>query len=222
MTSVDLIIPVLNEAGALPWLLGRVPQGVRAIVVDNGSTDDSASVAAAHGATVVSEPARGFGSACFAGLCAATADIVAFCDGDGSIDPADLALVTAPVADGTVDLMLGARRPAAGAMMWHQRLANRALAFEMRRRTGAPMTDLGPLRAARRQPLVDLGLQDRRSGWPLEMVLLAHRAGWRIGEVPVPYAPRKTGRSKITGTVRGTARAIGDMSKLLATHRHQR
>ena len=118
MPTIDLIIPVLNEAGALPWLLGRLPDGVRAIVVDNGSTDDSAAVAMELGARVVSEPVRGFGSACFAGLTAATADIVAFCDGDGSMDPADMAAVTTPVIDGTYDLVLGARRPVPGAMQF--------------------------------------------------------------------------------------------------------
>jgi glycosyltransferase involved in cell wall biosynthesis len=212
---VDLIVPVLNEAGSLPWLLGRLPVGVRAVVVDNNSTDGSGEVAAAHGATVVHEPVPGFGSACWAGLLAATADVVAFCDGDGSMDPADLGMVTAPVLAGSFDLMLGARRPAPGAMTWHQRLANRALATELRRRTRVPLSDLGPMRAAPRTALLELDLRDRRSGWPLEMVLKAHRAGWRIGEVGVPYAPRRAGTSKVTGTVKGTFTAIKDMGGLL-------
>lgn len=214
--AVDLIIPVLNEAGALPWLLARVPVGVRAIVVDNNSTDGSGDVAAAHGAMVVLEPVPGFGSACWAGLQAATAPTVAFCDGDGSMDPADLARVTQPVIDGLVDLMLGARQPTPGAMTWHQVLANRALAFELRRRTKTPLTDLGPMRAAGREALLALDMRDRRSGWPLEMVLKAHRAGWRIGETGVTYAPRRAGTSKVTGTFKGTFTAIKDMSKLLA------
>jgi glycosyltransferase involved in cell wall biosynthesis len=213
--DVDLIVPVLNEAGALPWLLGRVPNGVRAIVVDNNSTDGSGDIARQHGATVVHESTPGFGSACWAGLTAADAPIVAFCDGDGSIDPADLPLVLQPVADGAVDLMLGARRPTPGAMTWHQKLANRALAFELRRRTKAKLTDLGPMRAAHREALLSLGLRDRRSGWPLEMVLKAHRAGWRIAEVGVPYTPRRAGESKVTGTLKGTLVAIRDMGGLL-------
>jgi glycosyltransferase involved in cell wall biosynthesis len=214
--TVDLIIPVLNEAGSLPWLLQRLPEGVRAIVVDNNSTDGSGEVAADHGATVVHEPVAGFGSACWAGLSAATADIVAFCDGDGSMDPADLPSVTGPVTSGAADLVLGARRPTPGAMTWHQRFANRALAAELRRRTKVRLTDLGPMRAAQRDGLLALDLRDRRSGWPLEMVLKAHRAGWRITEVGVPYAPRRAGQSKVTGTFKGTFVAIKDMGSLLA------
>ena len=113
-------------------------------------------------------------------------------------------------------LSLGARRAARGAWPWHARMANRVLAVELRRRTGARLTDLGPMRAARRAELLDLDLQDRRSGWPLEMVLRAHRSGWTIVEVPVAYRPR-VGRSKVTGTVKGTVQAVRDMSRLLAT-----
>lgn len=215
--TVDLIIPALNEAEALPWVLDRVPTGVRAIVVDNNSTDATASVAAAHGALVVHEPIPGFGSACWAGLSAATAELVCFMDGDGSLDPSDLPAIIGPVAGGSVDLMLGARRPSKGAMQLHQKLANRVLAYEVSRRTGGSMTDLGPMRCANRIKLLELGLVDRRSGWPLEMVLKAAAQGWRISEVGVPYAPRKGGRSKVTGTVKGTIRAISDMSRLLAT-----
>jgi glycosyltransferase involved in cell wall biosynthesis len=215
--AVDLVLPVLDEAAALPWVLARLPDGVRAIVVDNGSTDASAEVAAALGASVVSEPRRGFGSACAAGLAAATADIVAFCDADASLDPADLPLVVDPVAAGRADLVLGARRPTErGAWPFHARLANRYLARRLRRATGAALTDLGPMRTARRTDLLALGVEDRRSGWPLEQVLRAGAAGWRIAEVPVPYRPR-TGRSKVTGTVRGSAQAVRDMSRVLAS-----
>ena len=216
---VDVVLPCLNEAGALPWVLSRLPAGYRAIVVDNGSTDDSAEVARAHGATVVTELRRGFGSAAHAGLLAATAPIVAFCDADASMDPQDLPLVVDPVAAGESDLVLGRRRPtAAGAWPLHARLANRALALLMRRATGVPLHDLGPMRAARREALLDLDLQDRRSGYPLEIVLGGHAAGWRIREVDTPYSPR-IGRSKVTGTLRGTVSAITDMSRLLAERR---
>jgi glycosyltransferase involved in cell wall biosynthesis len=212
---VDLILPVLDEAEALPWVLGRLPAGYRAIVVDNGSTDGSAPVARARGATVVSEPRRGFGAACAAGLAHATAPLVAFCDADGSCDPADLPLVVGPVEAGAADLVLGARQPTGrGAWPLHARLANRYLARRLRRATGAALTDLGPVRAARRADLAALGIEDRRCGWPLEMVLRAGAAGWRIVERPVPYAPR-TGRSKVTGTVRGTSRAVRDMGRVL-------
>lgn len=210
----EVILPVLNEAEALPWILGRIPIGFTPLVVDNGSTDGSIEVAVAHGARVVTEERRGFGAACWAGLTAAESDIVCFMDADASIDPADLPLVAVPVDDGTVDLMLGARRATPGSWSLHARVANRVLMAEVRRRTDLKLQDLGPLRAARRTALLDLGLEDRRSGWPLEMVLKAQRAGWRVDEVAVPYRPR-AGRSKVTGTVRGTLQAVGDMSALL-------
>jgi glycosyltransferase involved in cell wall biosynthesis len=213
--AVDVILPALDEAEALPWVLGRMPAGYRAVVVDNGSADDTAAVAASLGATVVHESVRGFGSACWAGLTAATAAVVCFMDADASFDPAELPAVADPVVAGTADLVLGARTPSGGAWPWHARLANRVLAAELRRRTGVALTDLGPMRAARRAALLGLDLRDRRSGWPLEMVLRADRAGWRIDEVPVSYRPR-VGRSKVTGTVRGTVRAVADMSRLLA------
>ena len=219
---VDIVLPCLNEARALPWILGRLPEGYRAIVVDNGSTDDSAEVARSLGALVVTESRRGFGSAAHAGLLAATAPIVAFCDADASMDPRDLPLVVDPVAAGEVDLVLGRRRPTTrSAWPLHARIANRSLAFLMRRATGIALHDLGPMRAAKREALLSLDLQDRRSGYPLEMVLRANAAGWRIREIDAPYAPR-VGRSKVTGTVRGTITAVTDMSRLLAEERGRR
>jgi glycosyltransferase involved in cell wall biosynthesis len=214
--DIDLVLPVLNEAEALPWVLDRVGSDVNCIVVDNGSTDDSAAVARRLGALVISEPQRGFGAACAAGLAAASAEIVAFCDADASLDPAELMRVVGPVVAQEADLMLGART-ATSWRAWppHARLANAYLAHRLRASIGTPLTDLGPMRACRRQALVDLGVVDRRFGWPLEMVLRAGAAGWRIGEVPVTYRPR-VGRSKVTGTVKGTARAIGDMRAVLA------
>ncbi|MDJ0335929.1 glycosyltransferase family 2 protein [Salinibacterium sp. G-O1] len=216
---VDVVFPCLNEEGALPWVLSRLPEGYRAIVVDNGSTDRSAEVALEHGALVVTEPIRGFGSAAHAGLTAATAPIVAFCDADASMDPADLPKVVDPVRAGTSDLVLGRRKPTTrGAWPIHARIANRALALLMRRATGITFSDLGPMRAARRDAVVALDLRDRRSGFPLEFVLKAHNAGWRITEVDTPYSPR-VGRSKVTGTLKGTIIAVKDMSRLLAAQR---
>ena len=216
---VDVVLPCLNEEGALPWVLDRMPAGYRAIVVDNGSTDRSAEVAREHGAIVITEPIRGFGSAAHAGLLAATAPIVAFCDADASMDPRDLPLVVDPVAAGEADLVLGRRRPTSrGAWPLHARIANRSLAVLMRRATGLPLHDLGPMRAANREAMIALDLQDRRSGYPLELVLKGNEAGWRITEVDTPYSPR-IGRSKVTGTVRGTITAITDMSRLLAEQR---
>ena len=212
--TVDVVLPALDEAAALPDVLERMPAGYRPIVVDNGSTDATAAVAARLGAVVVHEGRRGFGSACYAGLVAATASVVCFMDADGSLDPADLPLVADPVLRGDADLALAARLAEPRAWPLHARLANRALAFELRRRTGLALHDLGPMRAARRLELVDLAIEDRRSGWPLEMVVKAAAASWRIHETSAKYAPR-VGRSKVTGTVRGTVQAVRDMARAL-------
>jgi len=173
----DVILPVLDEAAAIPGVLAAMPPDYRPIVVDNGSSDGSAEIAAGLGALVVAEPRRGFGAACFAGLCAAEAEVVCFMDCDGSLDPADLPAVVALLDQGA-DLAIGARRAARGAWPLHARIANRVLALELRRRTGVRLEDIGPMRAARREPLVALGLQDRRSGWPLEMVVKPSAAVW--------------------------------------------
>ncbi|MFF0267243.1 glycosyltransferase family 2 protein [Kribbella sp. NPDC004536] len=213
---VDLVLPCLNEAAALPWILERLPAGVHAIVVDNGSTDGSAEVAARLGATVVACEVKGYGAACHAGLEAASADVVAVMDADASLDPRQLVRVTAPIESGRFDLVVGRRRPVSrGAWPWHLRLANAELSRRIRRRTGVSLHDLGPMRAARRTALLGLGLTDRRSGYPLETVVRAADAGWRIAEVDVDYLPR-SGRSKVTGTPLGAARAVLDMSKVLA------
>lgn len=215
---IDVILPVLDEAGALAWVLPRMPEGYRAIVVDNGSSDGSADIARDLGADVVTEARRGFGAACWAGLNAATSDLVAFMDADASLDPEELPLVCDPVALGDADLMLGARSAQPGSWPRHAQLANRYLAHQVRRRTGVTVSDLGPMRAARRGPLLGLDLQDRGFAWPLEMVLKAGAAGWLIDECPITYRPR-IGRSKVTGTVRGTVRASRDMSRLLRATR---
>jgi glycosyltransferase involved in cell wall biosynthesis len=213
---LDLILPCLDEAAALPWVLGRVPAGVRALVVDNGSTDGSPELAAELGATVVRCDRRGYGAACQAGLEAATAELVAFCDCDGSLDPAGLLEFCAPLLAGTADLVVGRRRPQSlGAWPLHARLANVVLAQRIRRSTGVRLHDIGPLRAGRRVELLALNQLDRRSGYPLETVLLAARAGWRVTETDVGYRSR-SGRSKVTGTVRGTVQAVRDMSAVLA------
>jgi glycosyltransferase involved in cell wall biosynthesis len=210
----EVVLPVLDEREALPWVLERMPGSYEPIVADNGSTDGSADVAAALGARVVREPERGFGAACYAGLLAARGEVVCFMDCDGSFDPRELPLVAGPVLAGDVDLMLGARRGRGGTWPMHARVANRLLAYELRRRTGIRLTDIGPMRAARRTALLELGIRDRRFGWPLEMVIRAAGAGWTIDEVPVGYLPRR-GRSKVTGTVRGTVGAVRDMAAVL-------
>jgi glycosyltransferase involved in cell wall biosynthesis len=215
--EIDVVLPCLNEAGALPWVLSRMPAGYRPIVADNGSVDDSAAIAASWGAQVVPVPQRGFGAACHAGLLAARSEIVAIMDADASFDPGDLPSVADPVLAGSADLMLG-RRSVQGKGAWplHARIGNMVLAAELRRRVGVPVRDLGPMRAARREALLALPMYDRRFGYPLEMVVRAAEAGWRICETAVPYYPR-TGKSKVTGTLGGTVRTVRDMRRVLAS-----
>ena len=171
-----VVLPVLNEREALPWVLERMPAGYEPIVVDNGSTDGSGALARrARRPGGASSRGRASGPRASPGSAAARADVVCFMDCDASFDPRDLPRVAEPVAAGDADLVLGARGRT-GSL--HGRLANRALAFELRRRCGVRLTDLGPMRAARREPLLALGLRDRRFGWPLEMVVRAAAAGW--------------------------------------------
>jgi dTDP-L-rhamnose 4-epimerase len=212
---IDVVLPCLDEAAALPWVLNRMPAGYRAIVADNGSTDGSPELAWQLGATVVRVPERGYGAAVHAGIAAATSDVVCVMDADASLDPAQLPIVSAAVCDGTADLVLGRRRPRGrGAWPASSRLANAALAATVRHRTGLALRDLGPMRAANRLALLGLHLTDRRFGYPLETVLTAHEAGWRILEVPVDYLPR-TGRSKVTGTAAGYVRTVRDMRAVM-------
>lgn len=216
MTRIDLVLPCLNEAAALPVVLANLPEGYRAILVDNGSSDGSADVARSLGADVVVEPCAGYGAACHRGLLQASADVVAFCDADGTFDLRHLPAVCLPVVQGRADLVL-ARRVPASRVSWpmHARVANRALSLRVSAAAHVPLHDLGPMRAARRQDLLNLGIADRRSGYPLETVLRAARADWRVMEVAVPYEPR-VGRSKVTGTLTGTLRAVADMTRVLA------
>ena len=214
----DVVLPCLNEAPALPWVLSRIPDGYRVIVADNGSTDGSADVARSLGAQVVEVAQPGYGAAVHAGILAAGPGVVCVLDADGSFDPQQLPLVADPVHDGHADLALGRRRPTTrGAWPAHARIGNAVLARRLRRTTGLPVHDIGPMRAARRDDLLALGLRDRRFGYPLELLIAAAAARWRVTEVDVAYHPRAAGtRSKVSGSVRGTARAIRDMSAVLA------
>ncbi|MGN6635210.1 MAG: glycosyltransferase family 2 protein [Oryzihumus sp.] len=214
--AVDVILPCLDEVEALPWVLGRMPGWARPIVVDNGSTDGSAELARELGATVVMAAPRGYGAACPDGLEAATADLVAFMDADGSLDPQQLSRLTDAYRGGR-QLVTGRRVPrSAGAWPWPLRLANRVVLVGLRRRCGLRLRDVGPMRLAPRLPLLALDVGDRRSGYPLETVLRAARAGWAVEEVDVDYRPR-TGRSKVTGTPRGAAQTVRDMSRVLSS-----
>jgi glycosyltransferase involved in cell wall biosynthesis len=215
VTTTDVILPVLDEAEAIPRVLAAFPAAFTPIVVDNGSRDNSAAIADQLGAQVVSEPRRGFGAACWAGLEAARSELVCFMDCDGSLDPAELPVVVDPVSAGRLELCMGTRQAHPGVWPAHARLANRALAWQLRRRADVVVTDLGPMRCASRSGLLELGLSDRGFGWPLEMVLRAATAGWRIGEAPVAYRTRVGGESKVSGSARGSMRAVRDMSRVL-------
>ncbi len=207
---VDVVLPCLDEAEALPGVLARLPSGYRALVVDNGSTDGTAAVAAAHGATVVPEPRRGYGAAVHTGLEAASADVVAVLDADGSLDPAVLPAMVDRLAG--ADLVVGRRVPVGrGTWPWHARAGNALIAALLRRR-GVPVHDIAPVRVGRRRDLLDLGVVDRAFGYPVELLVRAGAAGWRLREVEVVYRPRAGGRSKVSGSVRGTLRAARDMA----------
>ena len=213
MPEVDVVLPCLDEAAALPGVLAALPDGYRGIVVDNGSRDGSAEVAEAAGALVIREARRGYGAAVHAGLEAATADVVAVLDADGSLDPGLLPAAVARLAE--ADLVLGRRRPVSReAWPPPQRIANEVLAWRLRRRLGVAVHDVPPFRVFRREPMLALDLRDRRSGYPLETLVAAVRAGWRIVEMDVPYRPR-IGRSKVSGDLRGAITAVRDMSAQL-------
>ncbi len=213
--SPQIVLPCLDEAQALPAVLAGLPAGWPVLVVDNGSTDGTADVARSLGARVVVEPRRGYGAAVHAGLLAAEGELVAFLDGDGSLDPDVLPAMAATVAAGRADLAVGRRVPvSAGVWPWHARAGNAAIAALLRRR-GVAVHDIAPIRVARRAALLDLGVADRAFGYPLELLLRAGAAGWRIAEVPVEYRARAGGRSKVSGSVRGTVRAARDMAGLL-------
>ena len=207
--QVAIIIPARNEAEALGRILAEIPRTLvqEIIVVDNGSTDGTASVAQQGGAYVVAEPVPGYGRACLAGLSALSpsVDVVVFLDGDHSDDAAELPRLLAPIANGQADLVIGSRvsRAEPGSLTLQQRVGNRLACWLMHKCFGVRYTDLGPFRAIRRESVARLKMQDVAFGWTVEMQAKAARAGLRIAEVPVHYR-RRIGRSKISGTLRGT------------------
>ena len=214
--SVTVVLPCLNEAESLPAVLTAVPAGYRALVVDNNSTDGTAEVARSHGADVVHEPRPGYGSAVHAGVVAARTPVVAVLDGDGSLDPADLPRLVAELDRGA-DMVTGRRRPVRGLNWpWHARLGTAAVCWRLRTRHKLPVHDIAPMRVFRRDALLTLGVSDRRSGYPLELLVRAAAAGWRVVEVDVDYGPRTGGKSKVSGSVRGSFTAAVDFWKVIS------
>lgn len=214
----DLVLPCQDEAPALRGLLPQVPDAFHVIVVDNGSTDDTASVATDLGAEVVKEGVPGYGAAVHTGLLAASHDYVAFMDGDGSFDPHELLPMLEAVRSGEADFAVGRRRPVSrGVWPWHARAGNALIVAWLRRRIDMPAHDIAPMRVCRRTDLLALDVQDRRFGYPVELLQKATRAGWRFDERAVTYHPRAEGtRSKVSGSVKGTLRTARDFWKVLS------
>ncbi|WP_020499843.1 glycosyltransferase family 2 protein [Sciscionella marina] len=213
--SIEVILPCLDEAESLPGVLAELPTGFQPLVVDNGSTDGTPGIAREHGVPVVHEPRKGYGAAVHSGLEQARTELVAVLDADGSLDPGVLPELAEAVECGRADLAVGRRIPVRrGVQPWHARAGNALLAALLRRR-GAPVHDIAPIRVARRKALLELGVVDRGFGYPLELLSKAAEAGWRIHETTVDYRPRTGGRSKVSGSVTGTVRAVRDMAKVM-------
>lgn len=214
--TVTVVIPCLNEAESLPIVLQAMPAGYRPLVVDNNSTDDTAEVARAHGAEVVVETRPGYGAAVHAGVVAASTAVVAVLDGDGSLDPAALPTMVAELDRGA-DMVVGRRRPVPGLRWpWHARLGTAAVCWRLRSRHNLAVHDIAPMRVMRRQALLKLDVADRRSGYPLELMVKAAAAGWRVTEIDVDYRERAGGRSKVSGSVRGSLTAALDFWKVIS------
>lgn len=214
--TVTVVIPCLNEAESLPIVLQAMPAGYRPLVVDNNSTDDTAEVARAHGAEVVVETRPGYGAAVHAGVVAESTAVVAVLDGDGSLDPAALPTMVAELDRGA-DMVVGRRRPVPGLRWpWHARLGTAAVCWRLRSRHNLAVHDIAPMRVMRRQALLKLDVADRRSGYPLELMVKAAAAGWRVTEIDVDYRERAGGRSKVSGSVRGSLTAALDFWKVIS------
>jgi glycosyltransferase involved in cell wall biosynthesis len=213
---VTVVLPCLNEADSLPGVLTAMPDGYRALVVDNNSTDDTAVVARAHGADVVAEAQPGYGAAVHAGIVAASTELVAVLDGDGSMDPGELPPLVAEIDRGA-DMAIGRRRPVPGlSWPWHARLGTAAVCWRLRTRHGLPVHDIAPMRVARRDAVLALGVNDRRSGYPLELLVRAAAANWRVVERDVTYGPRTGGKSKVSGSLRGSFVAALDFWRVIS------
>jgi len=219
--NIAIVIPALNEEDALRHLLPEIPQTFArwVIVVDNGSTDETASVAQSAGAVVVKEAQRGYGRACLSGFqkaCELGAELVIFMDGDGSDDPADLTLMLKPIWEGRADFVVGSRvskNAEPGAVPPQARLGNWLVSGLIRLRLGTHVHDIGSFRALPCSVLETLEMREMTYGWPVEMVVKAARAGYRIAEVPLHYRLRSHGRSKVAGTIKGSVKAAYFMLK---------
>jgi glycosyltransferase involved in cell wall biosynthesis len=209
---IVVLIPALNEEASLPYVLSDLPKDVveEVVVIDNGSSDRTADIARAQGATVLSEPRRGYGSACLAGIAylkAKEPEVVVFLDADYSDYPDELPAVVQPIMTGEYDFVLGSRtkgQAEPGALLFQARFGNALATSLIHWLYGFPYSDLGPFRAIRFPALLNLGMTDRTYGWNVEMQIKAVRRHLRITEVPVRYRKRAGGESKVSGTLTGT------------------
>lgn len=209
---VSVVIPAINEEVGIRQVLAAIPYEFisEVIIVDGGSIDETPNVARSAGARVIDEPRPGYGRACATGVSNATGEIVIFMDADGADDPRLIPLLLSPIHHGGADLVLGSRiagKIKPGAMPWHQQFGNRLSAWSIRWLYRLPITDLSPFRAIIRQKLLDLDMREMTYGWPTEMIVKAARRGLSIEEIPIDYYPRVGGKSKISGTLRGTVLA---------------
>lgn len=208
--KVSVIIPVLNEEKAIAKVINDIPQELvqEIIVVDNGCTDNTAEIARDHGAKVILEQRKGYGSACLAGIAAVEgADIIVFIDGDYSDDPTELSLLIQPIQENQADFVIGTRKPSEkGALLPQAQFGNKLATFLINSFYGVKYTDLGPFRAIRHSILTELDMQDQTYGWTVEMQLKAAKMGMRVQEIPVNYRKR-IGTSKISGNFIGSIKA---------------
>lgn len=214
----EVVLPCRDEAAALPRVVASLPEGFRPLVVDNGSRDRTAAVAKAYGARVITEPRPGYGSAVHAGVSAARAPYVAVVDGDGSFDLSELPTLLRPVAAGAATMAVGRRRPVSRQVWpWHARAGNALVAAWLRTRTSLDVYDLAPVRVCRRADLLDLDVQDRGFGYPVELLMRAASRRWSVVEIDVSYLPRAAGtRSKVSGSALGSLRAVRDFARVLS------
>ena len=215
-----MIIPVLNAADSIADVVRAVPRDIvdEVIGVDGGSTDETLTRARAAGARVLAEPRSGYGAACLAGVGATERPVVAFIDGDGSDDPAEIPRLAAPILAGEQDFVIGSRTRGVrekGSMGMHQLVAGHVAGLLMRALYGVRYTDMCPLRAIRRDVLHRLGMREKTYGWNLEMQMRAARAGLRILELPVRHRNRAGGASKVAGSLKGSVQASWQIASTL-------
>lgn len=223
--QTSLIIPTYNEADNIGFVLASIGQEIdlEILVVDGGSTDQTVVIAKAAGAKVIHEPRSGYGQACATGAAAAEGEFIIFMDGDGADDPVFLPEILTPLLENKADIVLGSRmmgKIQTGAMPWHQYFGNWLSARMIGIIYGIKLSDLSPFRAVRRNKLMELNMQEFTYGWPTEMITKAARLNWRILEIPVDYHKRAGGKSKISGTLRGTVLATFHILKTIFNYSH--